>query len=237
MHREKSDILHTLAQAVIDMDVARASKAAAEAISSHIDPYEAIADGLAKGMDTANELFENEEYFVPEILLCADAMYAGIEVLKPHLPKEAAPNKKRVVIGVVKGDTHDIGKNLVTIMLDNAGFEMHDLGRNVPYAKFIDTAGDLNADLVCLSTLMTTTMDGMHVVIEDLKKAGIPARVMVGGGPISPAFAKNIGADGYAKNAAEAVKVAKGMFQGIQMPLAMKTPELVRIRKTRGGMQ
>lgn len=234
MHSEKSVILDTLAQAVIDMDATRASKAAADAISSNMDPYEAITEGLAKGMDTVNELFENEEYFVPEILLCADAMYAGIEVLKPHFPREAAPNKKKVVIGVVRGDTHDIGKQLVKIMLDNAGFEIHDLGRNVPYTKFIDTAGAVNADLVCLSTLMTTTMDGMQVVIEDMKKAGIPARVMVGGGPISPAFAKNIGADGYAKNAAEAVKVAKGMFQGIQIPLAIKTPELVSIRKNRG---
>ncbi len=237
MHMEKSDILHNLAQAVIDMDMTRASKAATEAVNAHIDPYEAITDGLARGMDKVNELFENEEYFVPEILLCADAMYAGIEVLKPYLPKESAYHKKKVVIGVVKGDTHDIGKNLVKIMLDNAGFEIHDLGRNVPYAKFIDTAGELNADLVCLSTLMTTTMDGMQVVIEDLKKAGILSRVMVGGGPISPGFAKNIGADGYAKNAAEAVKVAKCMFQGIQIPLAIKTPELVGIRKNRGGMR
>lgn len=237
MHREKSDILQNLAQAVIDMDMTRARKTAAEAINAHIDPYEAITDGLARGMDKVNELFETEEYFVPEILLCADAMYAGIEVLKPYLPREAAYHKKKVVIGVVKGDTHDIGKNLVKIMLDNAGFEIHDLGRNVPYAKFIDTAGELNADLVCLSTLMTTTMDGMQVVIEDMKKAGILSRVMVGGGPISPGFAKNIGADGYAKNAAEAVKVAKGMFQGIQIPLVIKTPELVSIRKNRGGMQ
>lgn len=237
MHREKSDILQNLAQAVIDMDMTRARKTAAEAINAHMDPYEAITDGLARGMDKVNELFETEEYFVPEILLCADAMYAGIEVLKPYLPKESAYHKKKVVIGVVKGDTHDIGKNLVKIMLDNAGFEIHDLGRNVPYAKFIDTAGELNADLVCLSTLMTTTMDGMQVVIEDMKKAGILSRVMVGGGPISPGFAKNIGADGYAKNAAEAVKVAKGMFQGIQIPLVIKTPELVSIRKNRGGMQ
>ncbi|HQU32247.1 MAG TPA: corrinoid protein [Candidatus Brocadia sapporoensis] len=232
---EKSDILNNLAQAVIDMDIARVSKAAAEAISSHIDPYEAITDGLAKGMDKVSELFEHEEYFVPEILLCADAMYAGIEMLKPHFPKEAAPNKKKAVIGVVKGDTHDIGKNLVKIMLDNAGFEMHDLGRNVPYAKFIDIAGGLNADLVCLSTLMATTMDGMQVIIEDMKKAGIPSRIMIGGGPISPAFAKNIGADGYAKNAAEAVKVAKGLFQTIQVPLIFKTPEFVSVRKMKEG--
>lgn len=234
---EKSDILHNLAQAVIDMDMVLASKMAAEAISCKIDPYEAITDGLARGMEKVNELFENEEYFVPEILLCADAVYAGIEVLRPYLPKETAWNKKKIVIGVVKGDTHDIGKNLVKIMLDNAGFEMHDLGRNVPYAKFVDTAGELNADLVCLSTLMTTTMDGMQVVIEDLKKAGIPSRIMVGGGPISPGFARNIGADGYAKNAAEAVKVAKGLFQNIHVPLTFKTPELVSVRKNQGGVR
>ena len=234
---EKSDIFYRLTQAVIDMDATRAAEAAAAVIQHNVDPYEAIIEGLAKGMDKVNELFENEEYFVPEILLCADAMNAGIEVLRPYLPKETTWNKKKVVIGVVKGDTHDIGKNLVKIMLDNAGFEIHDLGRNVPYAKFVDTAGELKADLVCLSTLMTTTMDGMQVIIEDLKKAGIASRVMVGGGPISPGFAKNIGADGYAKNAAEAVKVAKGLFQEIHVPLILKTPELVSVRRNREGVR
>ncbi len=231
MNTNKYEILNVLAQAVIEMDISRAVKAATEAIHLKIDPYEIITEGLARGMDKVNELFEQEEYFVPEILLCADAMNAGIEVVRPYLPKEHTRDKKKVVIGVVKGDTHDIGKNLVKIMLDNAGFEIHDLGRNVPYAKFVDTAGELNADLVCLSTLMTTTMDGMQVVIEDLKKAGVYSRVMVGGGPISPGFAKTIGADGYAKNAAEAVKVAKGLFQHIHVPLVFKTPELVSMRK------
>ena len=234
---ENSDIFYCLTQAVIDMDATRAAEAAAAVIQHNVDPYEAIIEGLAKGMDKVNELFESEEYFVPEILLCADAMNAGIEVLRPYLPKETAWNKKKVVIGVVKGDTHDIGKNLVKIMLDNAGFEIHDLGRNVPYAKFVDTAGELKADLICLSTLMTTTMDGMQVIIEDLKKAGIASRVMVGGGQISPGFAKNIGADGYAKNAAEAVKVAKGLFQEIHVPLILKTPELVSVRRRQEGVR
>ncbi|MCF6157684.1 MAG: cobalamin-binding protein [wastewater metagenome] len=232
----KSDILDTLARAVIDMDIALVQKTATEVIHHKVDPYEAIMDGLAKGMDTVNELFENEEYFVPEILLCADAMYAGIEILKPYLPKESTWNKRKAVIGVVKGDTHDIGKNLVKIMLDNAGFEMCDLGRNVPYSKFIDMAGELKADLVCLSTLMTTTMDGMQVIIEDLKKAGINSRVMVGGGPISPGFAKNIGADGYAKNAAEAVKVAKGLLNNTPLDLLpFSIPKLVYIKREKGG--
>ena len=137
----------------------------------------------------------------------------------------------------MKGDTHDIGKNLVKIMLDNAGFEMHDMGRDVSYAKFVDTAGEIKADVVCLSTLMTTTMDGMQVVIEDLKKAGINSKVLIGGGPISPSFAKNIGADGYAKNAAEAVKVVKGVLQGIPISsvIIKDKRELVSIERNIGG--
>lgn len=235
----KQVILKDLAEAVINMDDVLARKAALASIEAKIDPYEAIMSGLAKGMDKVNELYEEEEYFVPELLICADAMYAGIEVLRPHMHKEEAGSRKKVVIGVMKGDTHDIGKNLVRILLDNAGFEMHDLGRDVPYAKFVDTAGEINADIVSLSTLMTTTMDGMQVVIEDLKKAGINSKVLVGGGPISPGFAKNIGADGYAKNAAEAVKVAKGVLQGIPFNsmIFKDKREHVSIERSIGGVR
>lgn len=237
MERESSVILNDLARAVIEMDTDRARAVAAEVIRLKIDPYMAIMEGLAKGMDKVNELYEAEEYFVPELLVCADAMYAGIEVLRAHMPKEDPYSKKKIVIGVMKGDTHDIGKNLVKIMLDNAGFEMHDMGRDVSYAKFVDTAGEIKADVVCLSTLMTTTMDGMQVVIEDLKRAGINSKVLIGGGPISPSFAKNIGADGYAKNAAEAVKVVKGVLQGIPLSsvLIKDKRELVSIERSRGG--
>lgn len=237
MEQGKQEILSVLASAVIDMDVNKAREMAAKAMSLKIDPYEAIMAGLAKGMEKVNELYEKEEYFVPELLVCADAVYAGIEVIKPYMPKEDERHRKKIVIGVVKGDTHDIGKNLVRIMLDNAGFEMFDLGRDVPYAKFVDKAGEVNADLVCLSTLMTTTMDGMQVVIEDLRKAGVKSRVMVGGGPISPGFAKNIGADGYAKNAAEAVKVARGVVQGVPINALSfsKQRELIGIDRNYGG--
>ncbi len=237
MELDRSSILNSLAKAVIEMDTDAARKLAAEAVRLGIDPYRAIMEGLAKGMDKVNELYEDEEYFVPELLVCADAMYAGIEVLRAHMPKEDPHSRKKIVIGVMKGDTHDIGKNLVKIMLDNAGFEMHDMGRDVSYAKFVDTAGEIKADVVCLSTLMTTTMDGMQVVIEDLKKAGINSKVLIGGGPISPSFAKNIGADGYAKNAAEAVKVVKGVLQGIPISsvLFKDKRELVSIERNIGG--
>lgn len=237
MERESSAILNDLARAVVEMDEKLARSVAAEAMRSKIDPYRAIMEGLAKGMDKVNELYEEEEFFVPELLVCADAMYAGIEVIRPYMPKEDATTRKKVVIGVMKGDTHDIGKNLVRILLDNAGFEMHDMGRDVSYANFVDTAGEIKADIVCLSTLMTTTMDGMGVVIEDLKKAGINSKVLVGGGPISPGFARSIGADGYAKNAAEAVKVAKGVLQGVPFSsvILKDKRELVTIERSIGG--
>lgn len=233
MSVRKEAILKELADAVINMDEVLAKKAALAAIAAKIDPYEAIMSGLTSGMNKANELFEQEEYFVPELLLCADAMYAGIEILKPNLPKEFTSEKRKVVIGVVKGDTHDIGKNIVKIMLDSGGFEIHDLGRDVPITKFVDTSGAIKADLVCMSTLMTTTMDGMGVIIEDLKKAGIKSKTMIGGGPISPSFAKAIGASGYAKNAAEAVKVAKSLFQPV--PIGAKVKEPVYINREGEG--
>jgi methanogenic corrinoid protein MtbC1 len=211
MTTDVDNLLHELAESVVAMDAVRARRGAERALDAGVPALVAITDGLTKGMDLVNELFEKEEYFVPEILLCSDAMNAGIEILKPRLPTDAGRATGRVVIGVVKGDTHDIGKNLVRILLENAGFEIHDLGRNVPHAKFVDAAGRVNADLVCLSTLMTSTMDGMGVVVEGLRGAGIGSKVLVGGGPISSAFAKRIGADGYGRNASEAVRVARSL--------------------------
>ncbi|MBI2897581.1 MAG: corrinoid protein [Deltaproteobacteria bacterium] len=205
-------ILTELADAVVAMDATRASRAAGRALESGIAPVVAILDGLSKGMERVSELYEAEEYFIPEILLSADAMNAGVDVLRPHLPKESTRDKRKVVIGVVKGDTHDIGKNLVRIMLENGGFEVHDLGRDVAHSRFVEVARQVGADLVCLSTLMTTTMDGMRVVIDELRRAGVAARVMVGGGPISPGFASRIGADGYGRNATEAVRVARSLL-------------------------
>ena len=162
-------------------------------------------------MNKAGVLYEKEEYFVPELLICSDAMYAGLEILRPHLKKSDAKEKHKVVIGVIEGDTHDIGKNLVKIMMDAAGFEMFDLGRNVPLANFIEKAKEVDADLICLSTLMTTTMDGMAEVIEMLIEEGIrdKFKVLIGGGPISEGFAKKINADGYADNATNAVSLSK----------------------------
>lgn len=210
MPGKKEDLLKKLADAVVDMDEDLTITTAHESLTEGIDAYEAIEGGLSRGMERAGELFEEEEYFIPELLMCSDAMYAGLDVLKPHL-KTAGEKKGTVVIGVIEGDTHDIGKNMVRIMLETGGFEVHDLGRDVPPRVFVDKAKEVNATIIGLSTLMTTTMDGMGQVVRLLQEENIRDRhkVMVGGGPISPGFAKKIGADGYAINAAEAVKVAR----------------------------
>ncbi|MGD0229208.1 MAG: corrinoid protein [Syntrophorhabdales bacterium] len=213
MARAREEILKDLAGSVLNMDEELAARTAREAIESGLDPYDAISSGLVVGMNQAGELFETEEYFVPEILICSDAMYVALDILRPHLKRENGKEKVGCVIGVVQGDTHDIGKNLVKIMLDVAGFEIHDLGRNVPLSDFIEKAKEVNAGLICMSTLMTTTMDNMATVIEMLKEEGIRNRfkVIIGGGPISQGFADRIGADGYADNATSAVRVAKGL--------------------------
>ena len=200
-----------LADGVLLMNEEQVLQTAHEVIDAGQDAYDAINNGLVAGMNQAGVLYETNEYFVPELLLCSDAMYAGIEILRPHVQHTDVQQKHKVVIGVVAGDTHDIGKNLVKIMLDAAGFDVHDLGRNVPLLRFVEEAKAVEASLICLSTLMTSTMDDMGEFIELLQRQGVRDnfQVMIGGGPISQGFAERIGADGYADNAAGAVKVAK----------------------------
>lgn len=211
MSELKEKLFKELADAVVDMDEEKAVVAAEAVVTAKIDAYEAIEKGLSAGMERAGELFDEEEYFIPELLMCSDAMYAGMDVLKPHIRQDAVAEKRRVVIGVIEGDTHDIGKNLVKIMLETSGFDVTDLGRDIPPARFVDTAREIDADIIALSTLMTTTMDGMGEVVRQLKDQGIrdSFKVIVGGGPISQGFADRIGADGYAVNAADAVRLAR----------------------------
>ena len=157
----KEQLLKELSDAVVGMDEDRTVAASHAVLENGIDAYEGISQGLADGMDRAGQLFEQEEYFIPELLMCSDAMYAGLDVLKPHLKTIADGEKRRFVIGVIEGDTHDIGKNLVKIMLETAGFEVIDLGRDVPAQEFVDRAKSVGADFIGISTLMTTTMDGI----------------------------------------------------------------------------
>ncbi len=204
-----------LSDAVLDMDEVKVEEIAHRVIKEKIDAYRAIENGLVDGMNRAGQLFEDEEYFIPEILLCSDAMYAGLNILNPYINREQQRTRKKVVIGVVEGDTHDIGKNLVKTLLDAAGFEVVDLGRDVPPAQIVNAAIAEHADVIALSTLMTTTMDGMASVIKILQESGHrdAVKVIVGGGPISQSFADRIGADGYAPSAPAAVKLLHKLFK------------------------
>jgi corrinoid protein of di/trimethylamine methyltransferase len=209
----KSEILAGLASAVIEMDEGRAVELAQAAVDAGIDAYEAISQGLSKGMDVVSAKYETEEYFVPEILLCSDAMYAALDVLRPHLKVDPTATPAKVVIGVIEGDVHDIGKNIVKLMLVAAGFEVHDLGRDVAPRAFVDKAKEVEADIIALSTLMSVTMDGMRKVVELLVREGIREdfKVIIGGGPVSATFAKQIGADAYGESASEAVRIARDL--------------------------
>ncbi|MFR4161025.1 MAG: corrinoid protein [Paraclostridium sordellii] len=213
MDNSKEILLKKLADCVLEMEDEEVIDVAKEYIENDFEAYEGISKGLALGMEEAGRLYEEEEYYIPELLLCSDAMYGGIDVLKPHLPKRQTGEHYRAVVGVVEGDTHDIGKNLFKIMLETAGFEVFDLGRDVAPMSFIEKAKEINADVVGMSTLMTTTMDNMQVVIDLLKEKNMrdDVVVMVGGGPISQSFADKIGADGYAHEASKAVKLAKDL--------------------------
>ncbi|ADY56821.1 Methionine synthase [Syntrophobotulus glycolicus DSM 8271] len=210
----KEELFQKLSDAVVDMDEDISRDTANQVINEGYDPFEAIDKGLSDGMRRAGDLFEEEEYFIPELMLCADAMDAGIQVLSPHIEREDGQNLKKVVIAVVQGDTHDIGKNLVRIMLDAGGYEVIDLGRDIPPRIIVDKAKEAGAQIIALSTLMTTTMPHMEEVITLLKEEGIRDhfKVIIGGGPISQRFADKIGADGYSTNASDALKLLNRLF-------------------------
>ncbi|NFM77779.1 cobalamin-binding protein [Clostridium botulinum] len=215
MNNVSEELIKKLSESVVEMEEEETVELAKECIENNISAYEAIDKGLAHGMNRAGELYEEGEYYIPELLMCSDAMYSGLEVLKPHLKKNDLGKKHKIVIGVIQGDTHDIGKNLVKIMMETEGFEVIDLGRDVPPRDFIDKAKEIEADIICMSTLMTTTMDGMEEVIKLLKEEGIRDKVtvMIGGGPISQNFADKIGADVYTTDASRAAKRAKKIVE------------------------
>ena len=209
----RTDILDKLMNAVLQFDEKAAIEAADEALEAGIDPLEAIDKGLRRGIAIVGEKFEEGEMFLPHLVMAADVMTAASKVLEKGVPRERLSETQQgiVVVGTVKDDIHDIGKNLVAGLLKANSFEVHDLGRDVPISRFIESAENLNAELIAVSSLMTVTMPGQRQLIEDLKELGIrdKFKVLVGGGPVTEDWAREIGADGYAANASEAVKVAK----------------------------
>jgi len=170
-----------------------------------------LNDGLISAMDEVGERFSAGELFVPEMLMAAQAMKAGLKILKPHLSAGHSQSKGVVVIGTVKGDLHDIGKNLVSMMIEGAGFEVVDLGVDVESEAFVKTAAEKGADVIALSALLTTTMPSMESTVKAVKEAGMATRTIIGGAPVTQAFADQIGADGYSADAPGAVKLVKQM--------------------------
>lgn len=211
----KEEYLEKMAKMVVEMEDEEIGDLCREYLKEGYDPEDAIFNGLIKGMNEVGKLFEEEEYFISDLLICSDAMYNGIDVLKEKIESYGENNLATAVIGVVEGDTHDIGKNLIKLMLEVNGFNMIDLGKDVPAEKFVDEAIKNKAQFIMMSTLMTTTMANMKKVIDILNERNIRDQfiVMVGGGPVSESFAKDIGADAYSENANEAVKVAKSLIK------------------------
>lgn len=210
----REELFKELSTAVVEMEEEKVVELCQRSLEMNIEAYETITKGLIDGMDQVGKLYEEEEYFLPEVLICSDAMNEGLDILKPHLNRGIMDNPIKVVIGVVEGDTHDIGKNLVRVMMEASGFEVYDLGRDVPLNNFIEEAEKQKAHIICMSTLMTTTMPGMKTVIDNLKERNLrdKYKVMIGGGPVSQKFAEKIGADLYTVDANEAVRKAKELM-------------------------
>ncbi len=207
----QEEILGKLKEAVVEFQEEDCGDAAQEALDAGVDPMVAIMDGLAAGMEEVGVLYDTNEYFVPEVLMCADALYIGLDILRPHLSLDADSPKASVVIGSIQGDVHDIGKNLVKIMFGVAGWDVYDLGRDVPLEDFVKKQFDVNSDVLALSAMMTTTMMGMKKVIGMVKEKNPDCLIMLGGAPVTRDVANLFGADGYAESAGNAVS------EGIKM--------------------
>ncbi|MFQ5923472.1 MAG: B12-binding domain-containing protein, partial [Anaerolineales bacterium] len=213
----EAEILERLRNGVIEFEEDDVVAAANEALEVGMDAYKALMDGLAAGMDVVGEYFANGEYFVPEVLMSADALYAGLDLLRPHIEMDPEKMVKgQVVIGTVEGDVHDIGKNLVKMMFEIAGFTVHDLGRDVPLDRFVDAYLETDADIVCMSAMMTTTMIGMPLVIEKIRAKNPNAKIMVGGAPINEDIAAKWGADATGEDAPNALQEALQMIGALR---------------------
>ena len=214
---DMDQLLIDLKQGVVDFNEEKVKVAAQAVVDGGFDAYTAIIDGLAAGMEVVGQLFNSQEYFVPEVLMSADALYAGLDILRPHVDMTGRETARgEVVIGVVEGDVHDIGKNLVKMMFEVAGFIVHDLGNDVPINEFVEKQISTNSDIVALSAMMTTTMLGMKKAIATLKERNPNVLILVGGAPVTGDIADMFGADGYADNPTNAVSEAIKMVSALR---------------------
>jgi len=210
-----NDILKKLFDAILEGDQHTAAIQVQAAIDAGIDPSEILNQGMVAAMSEVGRLFEQGEFYVPEMLIAARAMQASMVILKPKLVQNNVKSAGKVFIGTVKGDLHDIGKNLVALMLEGAGFEIHDLGSDVTPEKFVEVIRPERGCLVALSALLTTTMPSMKTIIDAISAAGLRqnVKIMVGGAPVTEAFSQQIGADGFASDASRAVALAHHLVE------------------------
>ncbi|MBC8420678.1 MAG: corrinoid protein [Desulfobacterales bacterium] len=209
--KERSEeILKQLREALVEFDEDKVVELSKIALEEGVDPFVATMEGLADGMIEVGDLYNKKEYFVPELLMCADALYAGLDVLRPAIVASGrVPEAKgSIVLGVVEGDVHDIGKNLIKMMFDVAGWKVYDLGKDVPLDKFVEEQVRTDSDVVGLSALMTTSMISMPEIVKKLKEKNPKVRIMLGGAPITQEIVEKYGADGFAESAGTAVDEA-----------------------------
>lgn len=206
--------LNKLYEAIVSGNLEDSIEVTNKAVEEGVDPHEIINKFMIKGMEEIGSRFEAGKAFVPNLLMSARAMKGSLDILKPLMKGDESSVAGKIVIGTVKGDLHDIGKNLVASMLEGCGFEVHNLGVDVSSQQFIDAAKEYDADIICMSALLTTTMNYMKEVISEVGKTDLSKRVkiMVGGAPLSKGFALSIGADGYSSNANEAVTLARTLI-------------------------
>ncbi|MDH4183324.1 MAG: cobalamin-dependent protein [Nitrospinota bacterium] len=220
MAKSEKELIAALQDAVIHYKVEEARKLANEAVASGADAYKMTMEGLAGGMEVVSEKFDSHEYFVPETLLCAKALYAALDILKPHIKAKAGDKKGQVVLGVMQGDVHDLGKNLIKAIFESAGWIVHDLGRDVPLKKFVDEQLRTDSDIVMLSAMMTTSMVGMKKLIPMIKEKNPNVKIMIGGSPVSEKTVDEYGADSTADNAPNALREAMAMLDALRKGLA-----------------
>ena len=211
---EERTLLDSLRDAIVALDEEQAVAVAEKVVASGIDPKMAIRYAIADAAKIVGEKFETGDYFLPQLVISGDLMDVVTKVFERNMPKTEVEQKKIIVIGTVQGDVHSIGKSIVATMLKSVGFQIIDLGVDVPSATFIEKAKDLKADMIALSSLLTTTMPYQREVIDDLVSMELRGRfkVMIGGGPVTKSYADEIGADGYGRDAFEAIDVAKRLL-------------------------
>ncbi|MBS7648387.1 MAG: corrinoid protein [Candidatus Bathyarchaeia archaeon] len=212
----KEEILSKIRDAIVNLDIDNIQRYCVEAIEAGIPAYDVVMKGMSKGMEVVGEKYERNEYFLAELIMAGEVMKEGMKVLEPHLKSSEMKKVGKVVIGTVRGDLHDIGKNIVVTLLSAAGFDVIDLGVDVPPEKFVEAVKEYKPDILGMSALLTTTMIEMENVIKALKEAGLrdKVKIIIGGAPITKEYADKIGADAAARDAVEGVNICKTWMTG-----------------------